>query len=305
MTSSTPIEKRKITLEKQKSGNHDILVGRFFAMASPCEVLIDSQDEELSEKLTKAVADEAWRIERAFSRYRDDNVIYQINNSQGQAVEIDQELYGLLTFANQCFLLSEGLFDITSGVLRDIWKFDGSSNIPPRKQAKELLNLIGWNKVVLSETSIRLLQGMQIDLGGIGKEYVVDRAGLISSEQTKLPVLINFGGDLYSTRPPINQESWDVGIESLGGGVDAVIKLKQGALATSGDARRFLLKNDKRYSHVLNPRTGWSVNHAPSSVTVAAERCIDAGFLSTLAMLMGKNAEEFLGAQDVAHWIQR
>lgn len=305
MTFSTPIEERKITVEKQKSGHHNIFVGRFFAMASPCEVLMDSQDERLCKSLIQKIANEAWRIENTFSRYRDDNLIFKINNSKGKPIEIDAELLGLIKFADQCYRLSDGLFDITSGVLRRIWKFDGSANIPSRKQAKELLKVTGWDKAVLTEQNLQLKEGMQIDLGGIGKEYAVDRVGLIANQQANSPVLINFGGDLYSTKPPSYQPAWEVGIESLGGGVDAVLKLKQGALATSGDARRFLLKDGKRYSHVLNPRTGWSVSNAPSSVTVAAPRCIDAGFLSTLAMLKGKNAEEFLAAQDVAYWVQR
>jgi thiamine biosynthesis lipoprotein len=84
-----------------------------------------------------------------------------------------------------------------------------------------------------------------------------------------------------------------------------MIQLQRGALATSGDARRFLLKNGKRYPHVLNPRTGWPVLDAPRSVTVAANTCVEAGLLATLAMLHGREAEDFLAAQQVLHWIQR
>jgi len=115
----------------------------------------------------------------------------------------------------------------------------------------------------------------------------------------------NCGGDLCATHPPKEKYAWQVGVEAIGGGKEnALIQLKQGGLTTSGDSRRFLLRKGVRYSHVLNPRTAWPVSSAPSSITVAASRCIDAGFLSTLAMLKGKEAKTFLEAQDVLFWIQ-
>lgn len=290
-----------VTMERKDS----IYVASFSAMASPCEVLIDTQDENLAKAIADCVAKEAKRIEQKFSRYRDDNVIYQINHSQGQAIAIDQELADLFQFADQCYRLSDGLFDITSGVLRKIWRFDGSNNIPSRKQAKALLPFIGWDKVKWNEQQIRLLPGMEIDLGGIGKEYAVDSAAKLVLQQWKLPVLINFGGDLFSSQPPNNKDAWQVGVETIGGSErSALIQLKQGGLTTSGDSRRFLLKKGKRYSHVLNPRTAWPVNNTPHSVTVAASSCIEAGFLSTLAMLKGKEAKAFLQAQNVLFWIQ-
>ena len=82
-----------------------------------------------------------------------------------------------------------------------------------------------------------------------------------------------------------------------------VLELSQGALATSGDARRFLLRDGVRYSHVLDPHTGWPVRDAPRSVTVAAASCTEAGLLSTMALLHGPSARTFLGEQGVRHWI--
>ena len=290
------------TLEK----NDSFYVAGFSAMASLCEVLIETSDSELAAEIGNIVAKEAIRVERAFSRYRNDNLIFQINNSQGSSVHIDKELADLLQFADNCFNLSNGMFDITSGVLRKVWRFDGSDNIPSRKQAKALLPLIGWDKVEWNREKITLPKGMEIDLGGVGKEYAVDRAAMLVQEVSSIPVLINFGGDLFSTKAPSYNDAWQVGVEAIGGAKEnALIQLKHGGLATSGDARRFLLKNGLRYSHVLNPKTAWPVSNAPSSVTVAAPRCIDAGFLSTMAMLQGKNANGFLEAQDLLFWIQK
>lgn len=284
----------------------NLYLGAFSAMASPCEVLVDCDDQALALSICEAVMQEALRIEKKFSRYRDDNIIFRINNSKGNAVEVDEELARLLDFANQCYELSDGLFDITSGVLRKIWRFDGSNNIPARKQAKALLPLVGWKKVSWQAPVLILPAGMEIDLGGIGKEYAVDNAARIAKDIADVPVLVNFGGDLFASKPPRNKNHWQVGVEAIGGSSkNALIQLQQGALATSGDARRFLEKDGVRYSHVLNPVTGWPVSHAPHSVTVAAKTCIEAGFLSTLAMLKGKEAENFLKSQEVLHWVQR
>ncbi|MBA3581382.1 MAG: FAD:protein FMN transferase [Gammaproteobacteria bacterium] len=283
----------------------DFWVGQFVAMASPCEVIVETHDASVCAAITKLVADEAWRVEQKFSRYRDDNIIYAINHSAGNAIEVDDEVARLLDFAAHCYVLSDGLFDVTCGVLRKIWRFDGSDNIPARQAAKALLPYIGWSKVQWQKPFITLPAGMEIDLGGIGKEYAVDSALQCVITKYQLPVLINFGGDLCASAAPKQRPYWEVGIESVGGtGVSMLIKLQQGALTTSGDARRYLLRKGKRYSHILNPRTAWPVNNAPRSVSVAAATCTQAGILSTLAMLHGKHAETFLKTQNVKYWIQ-
>lgn len=287
------------------------MCGRFVAMASDCELLVDCRDEKLTRKLTQIVATEAWRIEQKFSRYRDDNVVHEIHGAQGRAVRVDEETTGLLNFAARCYQLSDGLFDITSGILRKAWVFDGSDNIPSPQQVQDLLTLVGWSKLAWQAPSLTLPEGMQIDFGGFGKEYAVDRAAkllteYLATQNNNVAFLINFGGDLFASAPPGNKESWTVGIESIGGSAQSVVvQLKHGGLATSGDARRFLERDGKRYSHVLDPRSGWPVSDAPAAVTVAAQNCTDAGFLATLSMLHGKQAHEFLEAQFVLFWIQQ
>jgi len=292
---------RNITIEKTDMG----FTGMFDAMASPCEILIETHDYALAKKLVQIAADEAWRIEQKFSRYRNDNILYHIHHACGEPVEVDDELTPLLNFAEQCYQLTDGMFDITSGILRRAWKFDCSDNIPTHRTIDELRSLIGWEKVSWQPPFISLPVGMELDLGGIGKEYAVDRAALLISQVSDIAILINFGGDLYATKPPKSRESWQVGIESIDGwNKTGVIKIKSGGIATSGDARRYLERDGIRYSHVLNPKTGWPVEEGPKSVTVAAPRCIDAGFLSTTAMLNGKEAKSFLEVQEVQYWLQ-
>ncbi len=145
---------------------------------------------------------------------------------------------------------------------------------------------------------------MEIDFGGIGKEYAVDRAYEMLSRHRSTAFLINFGGDLRANHRPA-RGAWQIGIErpDIDGQTDRVLDLERGALATSGDSHRFLLKDGVRYGHILNPRTGWPIADAPRSVTVAASSCTEAGLLATLALLQGAQAQEFLQQQGVGYWI--
>jgi thiamine biosynthesis lipoprotein len=151
-------------------------IGRFTAMSCPCEVLIEQAPSALAEQIAYAVAECAWRIETKFSRYRDDNIVAKINQGDGRAIIVDDETANLLDFAATLHRLSEGRFDITSGVLRRAWTFDGSNRVPSQATIDSLLQLIGWEKVEWRRPMLKLQPGMQIDFGGIGKEYAVDTA---------------------------------------------------------------------------------------------------------------------------------
>ena len=286
---------------------HDYVCGCFQAMASPCEIFVDCSDLETGQKLTALAAEEALRIEQKFSRFRNDNIVHEINNSAGKRIRTDEETALLLDFSSQCYEMSEGLFDITSGILRRAWKFDGSDKLPEASAVAALLPLIGWDKARWESPYFTLPEGMEIDLGGIGKEYAVDRTVQILAAHSEHNVLVNFGGDLHVSGPRSGERPWHIGIENPSNTGSAIgqIDISLGALTTSGDSRRFLLKDGKRYSHVLDPHTGWPVENAPHSVTVAASNCTEAGILSTLAMLKGSEAESFLDAQDVRYWCQR
>src|SRR5690348_12408254 len=272
----------------------DLLRAQFKAMASSCEALIDSGDSAVAERVAAAVSNEAFRIEQKFSRYRADNIVHAINNANGAAVEVDAETANLLDYAARCFAESGGLFDVTSGVLRRVWKFDGSDRLPDPAAVTEVLKLVGWGKVSWQRPKLRLLPGMEIDFGGIGKEYAVDRAAKLGAEAGGVPILVNFGGDLCATGPRRKGSPWKVGIEAPGSDTLVPFELVQGAVATSGDARRYLLKDGVRYGHILDPRDGWPVKDAPRSVTVVAPTCSQAGWLSTLSILQGAGAEAFI-----------
>jgi thiamine biosynthesis lipoprotein len=287
---------------------HDGLwIGRFTAMASPCELLVETSDASLAAQLLSIVQTEALRIQQKFSRYRQDNIVWRINNAQGQPLEVDDETALFINFAAQCYALSDGLFDITSGILGRLWKFDGSNKIPAQTDITAALAHVGWPKVQWNAPQLRLPAGMQLDFGGIGKEYAVDRCLHLASQHSQLPLLVNFGGDLAVNGPRQDGSPWQVGIETPDQyrQADYVLEIASGALATSGDAQRYLLANNQRYGHILNPFTGWPIAQAPISITVAAANCIQAGMLATFGLLKGPDAETFLDQQGLPFWCLR
>lgn len=282
----------------------NLLAVRFTAMASPCEVLLPSMSHHAALAIGTVAAQEAWRVEKKYSRYRDDSVTAWIHENRGTPIEVDEETASLIDFANQCFDLSEGLFDITSGVLRRAWTFDGSDRIPEAAAIERLLPLVGFDKLQWTSPYLLLPAGLELDFGGIGKEYAVDRAYELLAARDWTPFLINFGGDLRANRSPPHGP-WQVGIERPDTDREPtmLLDLESGALATSGDSRRYVLKDGIRYGHILHPSTGWPVLGAPRSVTVAASSCTEAGLLATMALLHGDRAQAFLDEQGIRYWL--
>jgi FAD:protein FMN transferase len=292
-------------LTLQHAGDHWACT--FTAMASTCEVLVDSPASLEARRIAQIAATEAWRVEQKFSRYRTGNIVHAINTANGRSVTADEETARLIDFAASLTQASEGGFDITSGVLRKIWKFDGGTELPDPAQIESLRLNIGWHRVRWASPQLTMPPGMQIDLGGIGKEYAVDRAAqLIANAHPACGFLVNFGGDLVIGGQRSDDKPWIVGIESTQrpGAPVQTLPLRTGALATSGDARRYLVSNGKRYSHILDARTGWPVESAPHSVTVLARTCTEAGSASTLASLRGSAAGAFLESLGHRYWLQ-
>lgn len=263
----------------------------FKAMGSPCELQLYASSSEMAENaFTKARAC-IDVLERRYSRYREDSLTTEINAAAGrQAITVDSETAGLLDYAEQAYQQSGGLFDITSGILRNAWDFK-SGVLPSQEQLNALLPLVDWSSVEWQAPTIRLPQaGMQIDFGGYVKEYAVDAAVKSCLDMGIEHGLLDMGGDLGVIGPHPDGQPWQVGIRHPRDPAQplATIALASGGLASSGDYERFMDINGQRYCHILNPQTGWPVTGF-AAVTVVAEQTLIAGSLSTIAMLKGKD----------------
>ena len=280
-------------------------VFKFHAMASENEIQLCGDDVPRAAEAARLAIEEVARIERKYSRYRDDSVITRINDGAGkEAIAVDNETAGLLRYADACYQQSGGLFDITSGVLRRAWDFRSPDpQFPDADLLASLLDLVGWRHVSWDGQQIALGKpGMQLDFGGIGKEYAADRAAAVCMEAGMTGGFVNLGGDVRVIGPQADGAPWLIGIAHprKPGSVMASIALTGGALATSGDYERFFERDGKRYCHILNPRTGYPVEGA-QSVSVVAPLCIVAGGLCTVSMLMEEGAAAFLEGQGMPY----
>jgi len=286
----------------------ETLLARFDALGGPCEVLVDTDDPAECARLAAIAAAEARRVESRYSRYRDDNPVHRINHAGGAPVVVDEETAALIDYAAACHAWSGGRFDITTGALRRAWRFDGREVEPDEPAIRAALTCVGWPRVSWHARTLVMPAGMEIDLGGIGKEYAVDRAVARVSDAARTAVLVNFGGDIAVTGPRRGGAPWRIGVDDPGHTGERVldqIELERGGLATSGDARRFVTWNGRRLGHLLDPRTGYPIADAPRSVTVVAGTCLEAGTLATIAMLHGADADRFLAERGVLHRIHR
>ena len=276
-------------------------VFEFRAMGSACSITLAGPARAHGEAVA-AAADEVRRIEHKYSRYRADSIVSRINAAAGSshAVEVDDETADLIDFALQAHAASGGLFDITTGVLRQAWDFH-RAQLPEPAVLAALLARIGWQHVHWRRPALQLLRpGMELDFGGFGKEYAADRAATLLAAAGVGTALVNLGGDMRVLGPRPDGRPWQLGIAHprQPGAVLARIALDQGALATSGDYERFFDLGGRRYCHVLDPRSGWPVQ-TWQSVSVLAPACVAAGTLSTIAMLLQADALEFLQGQGV------
>ena len=265
----------------------------FRAMGCDNELQLHAAGEEEAGRVAAAVEAEVARLERRYSRYRDDSVVAAINRAAGGApVVLDDESALLVDYAAICHAESGGLFDITSGVLRRAWDFR-SGRLPEASAVATLLPLVGWSRVEWRRPRLRLpLKGMEIDLGGVVKEYAADRAAALCRERGIEHGLVNLGGDLHAIGPHPDGTPWAVGIRHprRPGECIATVALRRGALASSGDYERYMEVDGRRYSHILDPRSGRPVDAPPQAVTVLADACLIAGSATTIAMLKGSEA---------------
>lgn len=271
-------------------------------MGCPCTLHLET-DAQTAKRALKATRDECDRLDRKYSHYRDDSLVATIaQRSGGAALDVDDETANLLDFASELHRQSEGLFDITAGPLTRLWDLQ-SGRVPSNSEIESVRANVGWHRVEWSRPSLRLtVAGMRLDLGGLVKEYAADRCASLCRDVGVRHGLVDLGGDLAVIGAHENGETWQVGIKAPRAPDQAAarIALARGGLATSGDYERAMVIHGRRYSHIIDPRSGWPVEGL-ASVSVLADTCLVAGAAATMAMLMGKDGKSWLRELGLPH----
>ncbi len=296
-------------------------------MGSPCQILIDVLEN--SSNLNKIpfirsqLLTEMERLEKKYSRFKPDSTLSKINNSLQacHSLEIDDETLGLLNYADTAYEISDGLFDITIAPLSRLWDFR-SQIIPSDEEIKKALKNVSWSSVSIDKRKISANKAVNLDLGGIVKEYAADRLAALLHLAECSASLINLGGDIRVVGPKISGLPWKISVDDFANRLTSdstekksihskknemlpVLYLKSGAVATSGTDYRGFWIDKTWYCHLINSKTGWPIPRTLLSVTTITDLCVTAGTLTTTALLFGKQkAEMWLDQLSVAYIIR-
>lgn len=270
----------------------------FQAMGCPCEFKLYIPKSGDRKKIVEHLISTVRYYEKKYTRFTHSSLTSHINNAAGagKKIRVDAETIHLLQYADTLFYQSNGLFDITSGVLRTVWNFKHTV-IPSQIDLNNIQHIIGWQKVEWNPPYIYLPKiGMQIDFGGFVKEYVAD---IIAKQAKKLNIqhgLVSLGGDIKVIGTHPDGSPWKVGIQhpQIINKAIATVDLYTGGIASSGDYERFMIINETRYSHLLNPKTGQSIQPYYAGISVIAQDCLVAGSFTTLGLLMSEEDKQWI-----------
>ena len=263
-------------------------------MGSQFEITLIANDSLSANKYIAIAVAEITRIEKLISSWDANSQTSAINKNAGiKPVVVDTELFNLIERAIGISKLTDGAFDISYASIDRIWKFDGSMTLMPSKeQLKKSVEKVGFQNIVLNKenSSIFLkIEGMKIGFGAIGKGYAADMAKELLIANGVSSGIINASGDMNTWGKQINGDDWKVAIINPLNKhkVFALLPITNGAVVTSGNYEKYVYFEGKRYTHIINPKTGYP-STGLISVTVFAPKAELADALATAVFVMGK-----------------
>ncbi len=279
----------------------------FRAMGTLCQITFMDEAGVNARGFIEAALHWVSAFEERYSRFLPDSLVSRINQTAGREwVAVDEETDRLFSMCQELHFYTRGAFDPTALPLILLWNWRANPPVLPSDAAiRAALDLVGWRKIQRRPGAIHLpREGMGIDLGGIGKEYAVDRVTQLAHEHGLRNVLVDFGQDIRATGKPLGGSVWHVGLQDpkepdkcwTG------VAVQDMAVATSGGYFRRFELNGRSYGHILDPRSGYPVAHDCQAVSVIAPTCTFAGALCTSAFILGeqegfKLLENYYGAE--------
>lgn len=277
-----------------------------FPMGTIVEIKVPVEDKERIKDTETAISkafEEIERVENIFSVFKKDSEISRINNlKSGERLALSDEAFGLIEKAIEFNKKTEGAFDITIKPLVDLWnKAKIENRMPTDDELKAALAKVGSDKITLDKKERTISfekEGMAIDMGGIAKGYATARAIKVLKECNIKNAIVNSGGDMYCLGSKSGKEMWRVGIQHPRKRNEVIfeIGLKDKAIDTSGDYEKFFIYNGKRYSHIIDPRTGYPIGDNAVSATIIAEDSVTADALATALCILGRKGLEIINS---------
>jgi thiamine biosynthesis lipoprotein len=263
-------------------------------MGTTFKIVLYAADEPTANRAAKAAFQRIADLDAIMTDYRATSELMQLcGKAGGDPVAVSEDLFRVLERAHDVSKMSDGAFDVTVGPLVKLWRrARRTQQLPDAEALSKAKALVGWEKVKLDAKAhtVQLTQaGMQLDLGGIAKGYSADAAQAVLQKHGITRALVAAGGDIAVTGPPPDAEGWRVGIqplESNDGKPTRYLLLKDAAVSTSGDAEQYVEIDGKRYSHIVDPRTGLGLV-GRMSVTVVAKNGFWSDPLTKVVCVLG------------------
>jgi thiamine biosynthesis lipoprotein len=263
-------------------------------MGNRFEISVLADDAEYAASCIDAAVTEISRIEDLLTTFRDSSQTNHINEQAGiAAVQVDREVFDLIKRSIRISDLTQGAFDITYGsVDKRFWNFDTSMQaLPDREAARQAVRLINYQNIILDEEPSTVFlkeKGMRIGFGGIGKGYAAERAKLVLQKLGIKSGIVNAAGDLTTWGLQANGSPWSIGIADPDSKHHpfSAINITDMAVATSGNYEKFVIIDGKKYSHTIDPKTGFPVSGI-KSVTIICSNAEIADAMATPVMIMG------------------
>lgn len=262
-------------------------------LGSPFDITVVAKDSIQANTYTNEAIDEVKRIENLISDWIPTTQISSVNNNAGiQPIKVDAEVYDLVERALKISKLTNGAFDISYASMDRIWKFDGSmKKMPSKEEIKKSVEKVGYQNVILNQKDTTIFlknKGMKIGLGGIGQGYIADKIKELLKSKGCESGLVNVSGDISTWGKQMDGKLWTIGIINPmnKNKVFATFPLENTAVETSGSYEKYVVFNGKRYSHIIDPRTGYPASGVVS-ISVFAKQTEMADALATGIFVMG------------------
>lgn len=263
-------------------------------MGGRFDISIVDKDSLSAEQNIDIVIGEITRIENLISDWKPDSQVSEVNQNAGiKPIKVDREVFELAQRAIKLSEITNGGFDVSFAALDRIWKFDGSMTVMPSAEAiKKSVEKVGYKNIILDSTASTIflkLKGMKIGFGALGEGYATDKCRAMMIAKGVQAGIINGSGDMSTWGKQPNGKDWKIGITNpfMPEKILAAVPLKEGAVTTSGSYEKFVVFNGKRYSHIINPATGYPATGL-CSVTVFGPNAETANGLSTSMMVLGQ-----------------
>ena len=265
---------------------------RWSALGTSCELQFACKEVSQGQAFIQAAVAWVTDFECKYSRFRDDSEVSRINRAAGREwVAITPEMEEMLNLCGTLHQMTQGILDVTALPLLRLWNFRAEPpRVPDAQEIEAARALVGWAKVQRKPGRVFLpLCGMALDFGGWGKEFAVDAVAAIGHAHGVTQLLVDFGHDIRALGTPPARPAWHIGLEdpTWPGQYRGSIGVQNRGVASSGDYLRGFTIGERRYGHIIDPRTGWPVANGTVQVTVVAPTCLQAGILSTAAFILG------------------